>query len=128
MTPASNPFKVCGAAGKESFLHYGNITILHHYTKWMSCNPGNQGCFILDLSFQSIRCTYQLKQASDLHLYFSWTSAMHKLTSPILKLRTRILPFRALQERNADRIRKKKLLRLQFLKGGQSQITALWIV
>lgn len=36
---------------KESFLHYGKISILLHYTTWMSCNTGNQGCFIFKSLF-----------------------------------------------------------------------------
>jgi len=68
------------------------------------------GFFCFESLLQLRRCIHL--HESDLHLYFSWTSALHKLTNPILKLRTRILPFRALQESKW----RKKVLRLWFLK------------
>lgn len=52
------------------------------------------------MTFLQFRSGFHLQEhVSHLHLYFSWTSALHKHTNPILKLRNRILPFRALQKR-----------------------------
>lgn len=67
------------------------------------------------------------ERASDSHLYFSWTSALHRLTRPVWKLRTRILPFRALEEeteREKEGERRKRSAIFHFCKTNPCQTAA----